>query len=158
MTQTTSNFQETNQYRFEAVREQLFSPDPISTDPREALPSGASRQGTLRELPAPQVACEPQAEDNRQLLHLHHGSSSTFMGSQARTELKEIERADLEAFIEHEQDRGMHISTVRTRMASIIAFLHFLMEQDIIPGHCLQETDQAEAPRRTPPGHATPRM
>ena len=43
-----------------------------------------------------------------------------------------MERADLEAFIEYEQDRGLRISTVRTRLACIIAFLHFLMEQDVI--------------------------
>lgn len=52
-----------------------------------------------------------------------------FYGKSGKSDLKEIERSDLEAFIEHEQDRGMNISTVRTRMASIIAFLHFLIVQ-----------------------------
>src|SRR5512137_332127 len=49
-----------------------------------------------------------------------------FYGSLGKTDLKDLQRADLEAFIEHEQDRGMHITTVKTRMASIVAFLHFL--------------------------------
>ncbi len=40
-----------------------------------------------------------------------------FYGVSGKREIGEIERADLEAFIEHEQDRGMHISTVRTRLA-----------------------------------------
>jgi site-specific recombinase XerD len=57
-----------------------------------------------------------------------------FYGKSGKRELKEIERVDLEGFIEHEQDRGMHISTVRTRLACIIAFLHFLMEWEVIPG------------------------
>jgi site-specific recombinase XerD len=48
-----------------------------------------------------------------------------FYGKSGKSELGEMERADLEAFIEHEQDRGLRISTVRTRLACIIAFLHF---------------------------------
>src|SRR3990170_2924011 len=39
-----------------------------------------------------------------------------FCGKSGKRDLREIERVDLEAFIEHEQDRGMHISTVRTRL------------------------------------------
>ncbi len=57
-----------------------------------------------------------------------------FYGRSGKSDLKDLERADLEAFIEHEQDRGLKISTVKTRMAFIIAFLHFLIEQDLIPG------------------------
>ena len=36
-----------------------------------------------------------------------------FYGKSGKRGLEEIERSDLEAFIEYEQDRGMHISTVR---------------------------------------------
>src|SRR5450756_944866 len=61
-----------------------------------------------------------------------------FYGKSGKSDIQKIERVDLEAFIEHEQDRGMHISTVRTRMASIIAFLHFLIEQEVIPGTALK--------------------
>ena len=52
-----------------------------------------------------------------------------FYGKSGKREIEKIERVDLESFIEHEQDRGLQISTVRTRLACIIAFLHFLMEQ-----------------------------
>jgi site-specific recombinase XerD len=55
-----------------------------------------------------------------------------FYGKSGKKDIKEIERGDLEAFVEHEQDRGIRISTVRTRLACILAFLHFLMEQDVI--------------------------
>ncbi|MEI6152718.1 MAG: hypothetical protein WCQ90_01360 [Deltaproteobacteria bacterium] len=50
-----------------------------------------------------------------------------FYGKSGKSDLKEIERSDLEAFIEHEQDRGMNISTVRTRMASIIRIVQTQM-------------------------------
>jgi len=61
-----------------------------------------------------------------------------FYGKSGKREIEKIERVDLEAFIEHEQDRGLRISTVRTRLACIIAFLHFLMEQEIVPGSLLK--------------------
>ena len=79
--------------------------------------------------------------------------SSSVLWKIGQERLEEIERVDLEAFIEHEQDRGMNISTVRTRLACIIAFLHFLMEQDILSPLTAQENDQAQASRDPPPGH-----
>jgi len=55
-----------------------------------------------------------------------------FFGGLGKTDIAQIERSDLEAFIEHEQERGMYISTVRTRMVCLIAFLHFLIEQETL--------------------------
>ena len=69
-----------------------------------------------------------------------------FCGKSGKKDLDEIERVDLEAFIEHEQDRGMHISTVRTMLACIIAFLHFLMEQDVISGSPLRRSIKLKLP------------
>jgi len=69
-----------------------------------------------------------------------------FYGKSGKRELVEMERVDLEAFIEHEQDRGMHISTVRTRLACIIAFLHFLMEQEVISGAVLKRSIKLKLP------------
>ena len=69
-----------------------------------------------------------------------------FYGESGKRDIKEIERVDLEAFIEHEQDRGMCISTVRTRLACIIAFLHFLIEQDVISGAFLKRRIKLKLP------------
>jgi integrase/recombinase XerD len=69
-----------------------------------------------------------------------------FCGRSGKREVEEIERVDLEAFIEHEQDRGLRISTVRTRLACIIAFLHFLMEQDVISGSLLKRSIKLKLP------------
>jgi len=73
-----------------------------------------------------------------------------FCGKSGKRGLEEIERVDLEAFIEHEQDRGIRISTVRTRLACIIAFLHFLMEQDVIPGSLLKRSIKLKLPDTLP--------
>jgi len=73
-----------------------------------------------------------------------------FCGKSGKRDLEEIERVDLEAFIEHEQNRGLRISTVRTRLACIIAFLHFLMEQDVISGSLLKRSIKLKLPDTLP--------
>ena len=76
-----------------------------------------------------------------------------FYKALGRNDLTEIKRADLEAFIEHELDRGLHISTVKTRTASIVAFIHFLMDQDILPLSLLKKRIRFQASRRPSPRH-----
>src|SRR5512136_349946 len=71
-------------------------------------------------------------------------------GKSGKTDLKEIERADLEAFIEHVQDAGFKISTVRTKQACLIAFLHFLIEQDVICGSVLKRPIKLKLPEVLP--------
>ena len=69
-----------------------------------------------------------------------------YYGKSGKSAIEKLERGDLEVFIEQEQDRGLRISTVRTRLACIIAFLHFLMEQDIIPGSLLKRGIKLKLP------------
>src|SRR5512139_54493 len=73
-----------------------------------------------------------------------------FYGKSGKREIERIERGDLEGFIEHEQDRGLRISTVRTRLACIIAFLHFLMEQEVIPSSVLKRGIKLKLPEVLP--------
>ncbi len=69
-----------------------------------------------------------------------------FYGKSGKREIEKIERIDLEVFIEHEQDRGLRISTVRTRLACIIAFLHFLMEQEVVSNSLLKRGIKLKLP------------
>jgi len=73
-----------------------------------------------------------------------------FCGKSGKKTIEEIERTDLEAFLEHEQDRGLRISTVRTRLACIITFLHFLMEQDLILPSLLKRRIKLKLPEVLP--------
>ncbi len=73
-----------------------------------------------------------------------------FYGKSGKSDIEKIERVDLEGFIEQEQDRGLRISTVRTRLACIIAFLHYLMEQDIVPGSILKRGIKLKLPEALP--------
>jgi site-specific recombinase XerD len=73
-----------------------------------------------------------------------------FYAKSGKKDLQAMERTDLEAFIEYEQDRGLRISTVRTRLACVIAFLHFLMEQDLFPLSLLQRRIKLKLPEVLP--------
>ena len=75
-----------------------------------------------------------------------------FYRTLGKSDIAEIERSDLEAFIEHEQDRGLYISTVRTRMVCLIAFIHFLMDQDILPLSLLKRRIRLKLPDPLPRG------
>ena len=48
---------------------------------------------------------------------------------EGRTRLEEITRRDMEAFIEHEQDRGIKITTIRMRLMDVQSFLRYLEEE-----------------------------
>jgi integrase/recombinase XerD len=71
-------------------------------------------------------------------------------GKSGKRDLSEMERADLEAFIEHVQDTRLKISTVRTKQACLIAFLHFLIEQDIVSGSVLKRPIKLKLPEVLP--------
>jgi len=73
-----------------------------------------------------------------------------FYGGLGKTDIPQIERSDLEAFIEHEQERGMYISTVRTRMVCVIGFLHFLIEQEILSPSLFKKRIKLNLPETLP--------
>ena len=64
--------------------------------------------------------------------------------------LDELRRRDLEAFIEHEQDRGLKLSSVRTKLARVYAFLSFLVEEGIIPGDVVARKIRLKVPQYLP--------
>ena len=56
----------------------------------------------------------------------------TFLRHAGKAHLESLTREDLEAFLEHEQDRGMKVSTVRMRLAILKAFLRFMVEREVV--------------------------
>lgn len=73
-----------------------------------------------------------------------------FYKASGKIDITQLKRSDLEAFVEHEQERGMHVSTVKTRTASIVAFLHFLMEQDVLSPSLLRKPIRLKLPEALP--------
>jgi integrase/recombinase XerD len=64
--------------------------------------------------------------------------------------LDDVASSDVEAFVEHVQDQGLKITTVRTRLHSLFAFLRFLIEQDIIDGRILKRKIKLKVPEFLP--------
>ena len=73
-----------------------------------------------------------------------------FLKSRGERRVKGVKRSDLEAFVEHEQDRGLQLSTVRTILARIYAFLTFLAEEEMIPPDILVKKVKLRVPERLP--------
>ena len=54
------------------------------------------------------------------------------MLQKAGRELADIDKGDIEAFVEHEQDRGISINGVRCRLHVVYVFVRYLVENQII--------------------------
>lgn len=65
--------------------------------------------------------------------------------------LEAITRSDVEAFIEREQDRGIKITTIKTRLVSVQAFLRYLVEEGIVSGELFNRRRiRLQLPERLP--------
>ena len=69
-----------------------------------------------------------------------------FYAGIGKSQLQDIVSGDLELFIEHEQDRGLKVTTVRTSLNNLWAFLRFLIEQDIINERILKRKIKLKVP------------
>ena len=67
-----------------------------------------------------------------------------------KTRLEEITRRDVEAFIEHEQDRGNKITTIRTKLVGVQAFLRYLVEEEIVSPDIFSRRIRLQLPERLP--------
>jgi integrase/recombinase XerD len=74
----------------------------------------------------------------------------TFYSDSGKSQLQDIVRDDLEAFIEHEQDRGLKINTLKTRITHLWAFLRFLTDHDIIDERILKRKIKLKTPDSLP--------
>lgn len=73
--------------------------------------------------------CRPSTLRN---IHGTVGYFLKFLCSEGSGCLEEITKWDVEGFVEHEQDRGLKLSTVKTRLAVMKAFIHFLIEKKVL--------------------------
>lgn len=65
------------------------------------------------------------------------GLFMSFLKSVGKKSLGEIGRADLEAFVEHEQDRGLAPTGVRCSLSCMYAFLRFASEEGVVSSDLL---------------------
>jgi len=64
--------------------------------------------------------------------------------------VEHITRHDIEAFVELEQDRGLKIGTVRTRLQALYAFIQFLSTTNLVDPQILLRKVKLKMPQRLP--------
>jgi len=81
------------------------------------------------------------------------GTLLIFLGllrANGKTRLEEVTRRDVEAFIEHEQDRGIKITTIRMRLTGVQSFLRHLAEEGIVSRDVFGKRIRLQLPERLP--------
>ncbi len=74
----------------------------------------------------------------------------TVVKDSGKHRLEEITKQDIETFIEHEQDRGLMLSTVRTRLHCANAFLGYLIEIGVVSADVLARRIRLKKPEALP--------
>jgi integrase/recombinase XerD len=74
----------------------------------------------------------------------------SFIQKQGKVHLEGITRQDIEGWIEHEEDRGMKISTVDMRLGMLKAFLRFMIERGVLPMDLLRRKMSIKVPDALP--------
>jgi site-specific recombinase XerD len=74
----------------------------------------------------------------------------TFCQSLGKTHLEQIDRQDIEAFVEHEQDRGLKPASVRTRLCGVYAFIRFLIHKKVVGYELVERKIKLKLPDRLP--------
>src|SRR5208283_1261208 len=77
----------------------------------------------------------PRQTENREYLNkqINILRQSEFPGNeQGIIHLDQVTRRSIEAFVEHEQDRGLKAKTVSVRLMVVHAFLRFLVDGEVI--------------------------
>jgi len=64
--------------------------------------------------------------------------------------LDKVTRQIIEAFVEHEQDRGLKAMTVSVRLMVVHAFLRFLVEREVIHPNVLRKKIRVKVPEALP--------
>jgi integrase/recombinase XerD len=86
-------------------------------------------------------------------LYSRWGTILIFLGmlrANGKTRLEEVTRRDVEAFIEHEQDRGIKITTIRMRLTGVQSFLRHLIEEGIVSPDVFGKRIRLQLPERLP--------
>lgn len=73
-----------------------------------------------------------------------------FIQTHSHSELKNLKRSDIEAFVEYEQDRGMSPATLFTRLNCLYAFIGFLADEGVMNRQLLKRKIHIKQPARLP--------
>lgn len=74
----------------------------------------------------------------------------SFLRKLGKMHLEQMQRQDIEAFVEHEQDRGLKPNSVRTRLCAVYAFVRFLIEKKIVSYELMERKIKLKLPDPLP--------
>ena len=74
----------------------------------------------------------------------------TFLKRSCRVRLDDIDRHDIEGFVEHEQDRGLQIRGGRTRLVGVYSFIRHLVDDEILAPELLTKKIRLKLPDPLP--------
>jgi integrase/recombinase XerD len=73
-----------------------------------------------------------------------------FLQENDRLHLEDLTRRDIEAYVEHEQDKGLAIQSVKTKLTAVYAFVNYLVKSDILPQEILERKIRLRLPEALP--------
>ncbi len=73
-----------------------------------------------------------------------------FLSVLGKCSLNDISRKDIAAYVEHKQDCGLKIVSIRGQLATIYAFLQFLVDNKILPPEILYKKINIKLPQALP--------
>ena len=73
-----------------------------------------------------------------------------FFNTLGKYHIEDVSRKDIAAYVEHEQDRGLRISSVKGKLVIVYAFLKFLVENKIISPDILHNKIYIKLPKTLP--------
>ena len=73
-----------------------------------------------------------------------------FFQETGKSVLAQLDRQEIEAFVEFEQDRGLKANTVRTHLCAVYAFLRYLIEKKVLGYELLESKIKLKLPDKLP--------
>jgi len=67
-----------------------------------------------------------------------------------KTEIGNLSRQDIAAYVEKDQDLGLKITAVKTKLRALYTFLRFLVDREILPPDILHKKIQIQLPQLLP--------
>ena len=74
----------------------------------------------------------------------------SFFKNLERSDIKDIQRRDIAAYVEHEQEKGLKVNSVRNHLHTVYAYLRYLVENDVLPADILQKKIRIKLPEVLP--------
>jgi len=74
----------------------------------------------------------------------------SFLNTERKSGIEDINRKDIAAYVEHEQERGLKINSVRNHLQTVYAFIGYLVDNEILPLDILHKKIRIKLPEVLP--------